>query len=95
MGRELKALLLAGGITDCETTAAVWCYATEAETTAWGDAYADRLLTSPMGERPIEAGLATRADVEAMADAFRKWARDRDAVWMFVHTAVLGRKPTQ
>ena len=95
MGRQLKSLLLAGGISDCETTAAVWCYATEVETTAWGDAYANRLLTSPMGERPIEAGLVTRSEVEAMADAFRKWAREPDAVWMFVQTAVLGRKQTQ
>jgi SAM-dependent methyltransferase len=93
MGRELKSLILASGISDCETTAAVWCYATPAETIAWGDAYADRLLTSPMGERPIEAGLLTHSEVEAMADAFRTWAREPDAVWMFVHTAVLGRKP--
>ena len=64
MGRELS-LLLAGGISDCETTAAVWCYAKETETTDWGDAYADRLLTSPMGERPIEAGLVTRPEIRS------------------------------
>jgi ubiquinone/menaquinone biosynthesis C-methylase UbiE len=92
MGRQLRALFNAAGVDDVEITAAVWCYATPDDTIAWGDAYADRLLTSPMGERPIEYGYATRADIEAMAAAFRAWARHPDALWSFIHVAALGRK---
>ena len=67
MGRRLSALFNAAGVADLEVTAAVWCYATPEETTDWGESYAQRLLASPMGERPVEYGYATREDVEAMA----------------------------
>jgi ubiquinone/menaquinone biosynthesis C-methylase UbiE len=92
MGRQLPALFNAAGVTDLRVTAAVWCYATRAETIAWGESYAERLLTSRMGEGAVEYGYASRSDLEAMAAAFRAWAVHPDAFWAFVHVAVLGRK---
>jgi ubiquinone/menaquinone biosynthesis C-methylase UbiE len=92
MGRRLRALLNAAPVSEVTISAAVWCYATPAETTAWGDSYAERLLTSPMGARPVEYGFATRADVEAMAAAFRAWAAHPDAFWAFTQVAALARK---
>ena len=92
MGRRLRALFNAAGVTDVRVTAAVWCYTTPADTIAWGDSYAERLLTSPMGERMIDYGYASRADVEAMAAAFRAWAVHPDAAWAFTHFEALGRK---
>jgi len=94
MGRQMRALFHDGGILDAEVTAVVWCYSAPEETLTWGDSYAERLLTSSMGERPVEAGLATRADIEAMAEAFRAWARQPDALWLFTQVAGLGRKHT-
>ena len=92
MGRELRALFNAAPVTDVQVTAAVWCYTTQADTTEWGDSYSARLLTSPMGERPVEYGFASRADIEAMAAAFRAWGAHPDALWAFVHMAALARK---
>jgi SAM-dependent methyltransferase len=92
MGRHLRALFNAAGVDELEISGAVWCYATPEETIEWGDSYAERLLTSPMGSRPVEYGFATRADIEAMAAAFRAWARHPDAFWTFVHVAALARK---
>jgi ubiquinone/menaquinone biosynthesis C-methylase UbiE len=93
MGRRLRALANAAGLVDLRITAAAWCYATRDETVEWGESYAERLLTSPMGERAIEYGYASRADVEAMAAAFRAWAVQPDALWSFIHVEALGRKP--
>jgi ubiquinone/menaquinone biosynthesis C-methylase UbiE len=92
MGRRLRALFNDAGVTDLRVTASVWCYTTPADTIEWGESYANRLLTSPMGERAIEYGYATRAEVEAMAAAFRAWAVHPDALWTFTHVAALGRK---
>ena len=92
MGRRLRGLFNAAGVTDVRVTAAVWCYTTPADTAAWGGSYAERLLASPMGERMVEYGYATRADVEAMAAAFRAWAEHPDASWAFTHFEALGRK---
>jgi ubiquinone/menaquinone biosynthesis C-methylase UbiE len=94
LGRQLRALFNAAGVEELRITAAVWCYATPEETIAWGDSYADRLLSSPMGESPVAHGLASRADVEMMASAFRAWARHPDALWVFTHVEALAAKPT-
>ena len=93
MGRKLRALFNGAHVADVRISATQWCYATPDETLEWGDAYADRLLTSPMGARAVEHGNATQADLEAMATAFRAWARHPDALWSFTHIAALGRKP--
>jgi ubiquinone/menaquinone biosynthesis C-methylase UbiE len=92
MGRQLRALFNAAGVADTRVTASVWCYTTPDDTIAWGESYAERLLTSPMGGRMIEYGYASPADVEAMAAAFRAWAVHPDAAWTFTHFAALGRK---
>ena len=92
LGRQLRALFNEVGVAEPRITASVWCYATPAETTAWGESYADRLLTS-MGEAPVQHGLASRSDIEQMAGAFRTWAAHPDALWMFIHVEALGRKP--
>lgn len=92
VGRQLRALFNAAGVASLEISASVWCYATREETVEWGESYADRLLTSPMGERPVEYGYATRSDIEAMAAALRAWGSHPDALWVFTHVQALGWK---
>jgi len=92
VGRQLRALFNAAGVASLEITASVWCYATREETVEWGESYADRLLTSPMGERPVEYGYATRSDIESMAAALRAWGSHPDALWVFTHVQALGWK---
>lgn len=93
MGRRLRALCNAAGVHALQVSASEWCYATPTETEAWGDSYAERLLTSPMGARAVERGNATREDLTAMAAAFRAWARHPDAFWAFTQVAALAQKP--
>ncbi len=92
MGRQLRALFNGAGIADVRITASVWCYATRGETTEWGQSYADRLVSSPMGDRPVEYSYASREDIQAMASALRAWGSHPDALWAFIHIAALGRK---
>ena len=92
MGRQLRALFNGAGIADVRITASVWCYATRGESTEWGQSYADRLVSSPMGDRPVEYGYASREDIQAMASALRAWGSHPDALWAFIHIAALGRK---
>jgi 2-polyprenyl-3-methyl-5-hydroxy-6-metoxy-1,4-benzoquinol methylase len=92
MGRRLRALFNSVAASDLKITATDWCYASLPETRAWGESYAERLLTSPMGARAVEYGYASREDVEAMAAAFRTWAVHPDAFWAFIHVAALAKK---
>ena len=92
MGRHLRALFNGAGVASLQVTASVWCYATREDTVEWGESYADRLLTSPMGERPIEYGYASRSEIESMAAALRVWGSHPDAFWVFTHVQALGWK---
>jgi ubiquinone/menaquinone biosynthesis C-methylase UbiE len=93
MGRRLRALFNAAGVSGLRITSSVWSYSTPSETVEWGESYAERILTSPMGSRPVEYGYATAEDLQSMADAFRAWAVHPDAFWAFTQVAALGRKP--
>jgi ubiquinone/menaquinone biosynthesis C-methylase UbiE len=92
MGRKLRALFNASDVTELRITGSQWCYASSTDAADWGESYAERLLTSPMGARAVERGNASREDLEAMAAAFRTWARHPDAFWAFIHVAALARK---
>ena len=92
MGRQLRALFNDAEVTDVQITASLWCHATPSETMEWGESYAERILTSPMGEGAVEYGYASRSDLEAMAAAFRAWAVHPDAFWAFIHVAALARR---
>jgi ubiquinone/menaquinone biosynthesis C-methylase UbiE len=93
MGRRLRALFTAANVSDLRITSSVWCYATPAETIEWGESYAERILTSPMGSRAVEYGYATPDELQSMAAAFRAWAVQPDAFWAFTQVAALGRRP--
>jgi hypothetical protein len=70
MGRRLRALFNAAGVSDLQITGtALVLRQAPSDTAEWGDSCAARLLTSPMGERAVEYGYASRADLEAMAAA--------------------------
>jgi len=92
MGRKLRAMMNASSVVDLRISVSQWSYAGYAETREWGEAYAERLLTSPMGSNAVERGNATQEDLQAMAAAFRSWAAHTDAFWAFIHVAALARK---
>lgn len=89
-GRRLRAWALAAGIDPARTTVTStnWTYADAATVTWWGNSQADRVLHSDFRERLLEHGYA-RADLEAMAAGWRKWAAQPDAVFTMVHTELL------
>lgn len=92
MGRRLRALFNAANLVDVGVATDVWGYATLDATRQWGESYADRLLTSPMGERAVEYGYASQDDLEQMAVALRAWAVHPDAFWAFLQVAVKARR---
>ena len=90
-GRRMLSWALAAGFADVEPSGSAWCYAAPADRTWWGSLWAERLTESPFGDRAAEHGLATRADLERLARAWRRWADSQDA-WFFIpHGEILGR----
>jgi SAM-dependent methyltransferase len=88
-GSRLRAWAIEAGFTKVEASASAWCYATDDERAWWGDLWADRVSTTALGTRAVELGLATDADIAAMADAWRTWAATPAGWFAVLHGEVL------
>jgi SAM-dependent methyltransferase len=82
-GRRMLAWAGAAGFGQIEASGSSWCYASADDRSWWGPAWAERLTASPFGERALEHGLATRADLERLAQAWLRWAASEDG-WFYV-----------
>ena len=89
-GSRLLSWAREAGFTDVTASASTWCYATPADRAWQSQTWAQRSLTS-FGPRAVELGLADRADLEAMAQAWRQWGASEDAWFVVVHGEVLAR----
>jgi 2-polyprenyl-3-methyl-5-hydroxy-6-metoxy-1,4-benzoquinol methylase len=80
-GRRLLAWARAAGLRDIVATTSAWCYATPAEREWWGNSWAGRATASAFAEQAVAYGLATTAELEEIAEAWRRW-RDADDGWL-------------
>jgi len=78
-GRRLLAWARQAG----DASGSAWCYTGPEDRAWWGASWADRLTKSPFGERTVEHGLATREDLERLAQAWLRWAASEDA-WLLI-----------
>ena len=90
-GRQLLSWALAAGFEDITPTASVWCYATPATREWWGGMWADRILHSGVGRDLLARGLATAAQLEEIAAAWREWAAAPDGWLVIPHGEIICR----
>jgi SAM-dependent methyltransferase len=82
-GRHLLSWAQQAGFDVIEASASAWCYAGPQDRPWWGASWADRLTESPFGDRAVEHGLATRDDLQRLAEAWRRWAASEDG-WLLI-----------
>ncbi len=90
-GRRLHAWARAAGFRDVTPSVSTWCFTGAEEREWWGGLWAERVTTSSLARRALEAGTAP-ADLERMAEAWRAWAADEDGWFAVVHGEVLARR---
>ena len=88
-GSHLRGWCLDAGFTSVESTASAWCFASDEDRAWWGGLWADRVLTTSLGDRAVELGLASRDDLEAIAAAWRQWATAEGGWFAVLHGEVL------
>ncbi len=88
-GRFLLSWAHAAGFTDVEPGASAWCFATPADRSWWCNLWADRMTASAIAEQAEREGFATRADLEAMAAAWRGWSANPDAWFAVLHGEII------
>ena len=89
-GSRLLAWARQVGFTEVTASASTWCYATPADRAWQSETWAQRCLVS-FGPQAVELGLASSADLETMAEAWRQWGSSEDAWFVVVHGEVIAR----
>jgi ubiquinone/menaquinone biosynthesis C-methylase UbiE len=88
-GRRLLSWAHEAGFTEIVPSASVWCFATPSEREWWGGLWADRFTHSALADQLLDAGLATRSDLERYAAAWRRWAASPDGWTTVVHGEIV------
>lgn len=90
-GRRLPAWAHAAGFTDVAVSSSTWCFADPESRAWWGGMWADRILKSALTEQLISSGWATVAELEAISEAWQRWAGDPNGLLVIPHVEVLAR----
>ena len=90
-GRRLLSWAHAAGFTDVTATSSTWCFADPDDRAWWGGMWADRVRESDMARTAVDAGLATRADLDRIARGWQGWADDPDGWLSILHGELLCR----
>ena len=88
-GRHLLAWAHAAGAVNVTASSSTWCYADPEARGEWGGMWADRITGSAISGQLLTSGLASRADLEAIAAAWREWAADPDGWISLLHGELL------
>ncbi len=88
-GRWLLSWAHAAGFSQVMPSASAWCYATPTDRAWWGDLWAERTTATTLADQAIARGFATREELDAMGDAWRRWAAEPDGWFAVLHGEVL------
>lgn len=90
-GRRLLAWARAAGFDDITATSSNWTYATPEDRAWWGGMWADRILESALARQLVDSDMATSADLQAISDAWKRWADDGDGWYLVPHGEIIAR----
>jgi SAM-dependent methyltransferase len=90
-GRRLLSWAREARFDSVEASASTWCFADAEDRAWWGGLWAERVLESSFASHAVEFGLASVADLEQMARAWRWWSEQADGWFVVVHGEVLCR----
>ena len=90
-GRHLLRWARQAGLDSAEYTTSTWTYCTPGDRQWWASLWAERVTSSGLAIQALEYGLATTADLADMAEGWRAWALDPDAVFIVPHGEIVAR----
>jgi SAM-dependent methyltransferase len=91
-GRHLKAWTKAAGFDNGVVTSSNWTFQSDQDREWWGGLWADRVRQSDFAAQCLEYGLCDADELESIADAFLRWSKDPNGVFIAVNGEVLARR---
>lgn len=91
-GRYLLEWVTAAGFVDASFGASTWAFADAESRAWWGGLWAERARSSAFAEHGLEYGLTDADELEAIAQAFERWAAHPTSTFVVVHGEVLARR---
>jgi ubiquinone/menaquinone biosynthesis C-methylase UbiE len=92
-GRFLHGWVREAGLEVVRVSGTTWTFPGYDAVETWATSWAERTVRSNLGAKALEYGVATSAELEAIADGFRAWSRDPAAFFSIGHVEVLARRP--
>jgi ubiquinone/menaquinone biosynthesis C-methylase UbiE len=90
-GRYLLGWAQRAGFTDVTASSSTWTFADPESRAWWGGLWADRVVASSFAEQAVEYGFADRAELDAIAAAWRRWSEQPDGWYAVLHAEILAR----
>ncbi len=90
-GRRLKAWALEAGFGEVTASGSVWVFGSAEDLAWWTGTWAERVTSSGFATGALEQGLADRAGLEELAQAWRTFGEDPRAWFLVPHGEVLAR----
>jgi ubiquinone/menaquinone biosynthesis C-methylase UbiE len=91
-GRYLKSWVRAAGFNDLIVLSSNWVYQSAEERSWWGGLWAERILHSDFARQGLEYGLVTNEELEEISDAFIRWSKKSDGIFVIVNVEVLATR---
>jgi ubiquinone/menaquinone biosynthesis C-methylase UbiE len=92
-GRHLYGWLVRAGFEDLRLSGTTWTFPGYDSVQEWSTSWAERTVDSNLASKAVEYGIATRSELESIAEGFRRWCREPAAFFSIGHVEALGRKP--
>jgi ubiquinone/menaquinone biosynthesis C-methylase UbiE len=90
-GRWLRRWARAAGLVDVAYTTSTWTFVTPADRLWWGGLWAERTTGSSLAEQAVDYGIATAAELAAIAEGWRAWAAQPDGLFIVLHGEIVAR----
>jgi ubiquinone/menaquinone biosynthesis C-methylase UbiE len=91
-GRQLPAWVHRAGFADLTASSSTWTFADPESRRWWSGIWADRVVASAFADQACDYGLATREELAAMSEAWRRWGEHSDGFFVVLHAEVLARR---
>jgi ubiquinone/menaquinone biosynthesis C-methylase UbiE len=88
-GRYLKSWVTEAGFDHVSASSSNWIFESADERSWWGGLWADRVLHSDFAQQGIEYELTTVKELEQIAEAFYRWARSSEGLFLLVNVEIV------